>query len=320
MIHSILLLSTGNSLAALTIMSHSLTVANFLLTLEKENDWRTLGVFLDVERLYESNGIRRCKEELFRALKRREEYPTWEKIAEALDNVGNHALAKEIREKYIINDNPLHTTHEVNLTLSPSSTDVEASPKSIEDGSTGMEVNTASPKSMDDVSTKQYFVQDNIVVKLDRVLSMFAALENNVRRQLNVKNVTVEDLRCYFRRYLNLDVSPDITTVSDVFKILNPHFCFIQYYCLENLVETFLGDCESLKKAFKNYKKELEKLKKLAPIKSLYNQISLEMSKGTDNVEIKLLGFWSNITIESFEKLIKYLIINPETHLGKISV
>ena len=90
-------------------MCYSLTVANFLLVLEKENDWRTLGIFLDVEdcildeieRLYESKGIRRCKEELFRALKRREVDPTWEEIAEALDNVGNHALAKEIREKYI---------------------------------------------------------------------------------------------------------------------------------------------------------------------------------------------------------------------------
>ena len=43
--------------------------------------------------VYESKGIRRCKKELFKVLKRRKEYPTWEKIAEALDNVGNHALA-----------------------------------------------------------------------------------------------------------------------------------------------------------------------------------------------------------------------------------
>ena len=69
MIRSILLLPS-----ALTITSHSLTVANVLLVLKKKNDCGTLGIFLDVEdcilgrNLYESKGIRRCKEELFRAL------------------------------------------------------------------------------------------------------------------------------------------------------------------------------------------------------------------------------------------------------------
>ena len=107
-------------------MSHSLTVANFLLALEKENDWRTLGIFLDVEdsildeieRLYESKGIRRCKEELFKVLKRREESPTWEKIANALNNVGNRALAKEIREKYInLSSNDQSSSMEVTPSL-----------------------------------------------------------------------------------------------------------------------------------------------------------------------------------------------------------
>ena len=85
-------------------------------------------------------------------------------------------------------------------------------------------------------------------------------------------------------------------------------------------MEAFLGDCKSIKAAFENYKKELTKFKKSAPIKSLCDQISLEMSYGTRNIELKLMGFWSNVTIERFEKLVKYLIQNPETHLGKISV
>ena len=44
------------------------------------------------------------------------------------------------------------------------------------------------------------------------------------------------------------------------------------------------------------------------------------MFHGTRNIELKLMGFWSNVTIERFEKLVKYLIQKPETHLGKISV
>ena len=310
-------------------MSYRLTVANFLLLLEKENDWRTLGIFLDVEdfkldeieRLYESKGIRRCKEELFKVLKRREEYPTWEEIAEALDNVGNHALAKEVREKYIIiNHSQLPTPHEVSLTLRPSSTDIEACPKSVEDGGSGVEVNTFSPKSIDDISIKQLFVQDDIAEKLHKILSKFAELVNKVRIKLNAKKVSVEDLRCYFLSSISLKISRDITTIDEVFVILNPHFCFIRYYCLECLVDVFLKNCKSLKQTFTNYEKELEKLKRLAPIKSLYHQLSQEMFKGTNHIKLKLIGFWSNIPIESFEKLIKALFRNPEIHLGKISV
>ena len=97
----------------------------------------------------------------------------------------------------------------MSLTLSPSSTDMEASPKSVEDDSTYKEVNTSSPKSMEDVSTKKFFVQDNIAIKLDRILSKFAVLVNAVRRQLNVKKVSVEDLRCYILSTLKLKVSHD---------------------------------------------------------------------------------------------------------------
>ena len=311
-------------------MSHSLVVANFLLALEKENDWRTLGIFLEVEecildeieRLYESKGIRRCKEELFKVLKRREEYPTWEEIAGALDKVGNRALAKEIREKYIIvvNDNPIPTTHKVSLIISSVSTDIEASPKSVEDCSVDMEVNTSSPKSLEYISIKQLFVQDDIAEKVHKILSKFAELVNKVRIKLNAKKVSVEDLRCYLLSSINLKISHDITTINEVFAILNPHFCFIRYYCLECLVDVFLKNCKSIKETFTKYKKELEKLKKLAPIKSLYHQVSQEMFKGTNHIKLKLLGFWCNVPIESFEKLIKALFKNPEIHLGKISV
>ena len=246
----------------------------------------------EIERLYESKGIRRCKEELFKVLKRREEYPKWEEIAEALDNVGNHALAKEVREKYIIiNNSQLPTTHEVSLTLSPSSTDIEACLKSVEDGGSGVEVNTFSPKSMEDISIKQLFVQDDIAEKLHKILSKFAELVNKVRIKLNAKKVSVEDLRCYFLSSINLKISRDITTINEVFVILNPHFCFIRYYCLECLVNVFLKNCKSLNQTFTNYKKELEKLKKLAPIKSLYHQVSQEMFKGTNHVKLKLIGF-----------------------------
>ena len=230
-------------------MSHSLDVANFLLALEKENDWRTLGIFLDVEDckldeielLYESRGIRRCKEELFKVLKRREEYPTWEEITEALDNVGNRALAKEIREKYTATNGS--QTHEVNL-----------SPISID-----MEVNTPSPKSVQDVpiKLKQYFVKDDVAIELDRILSKFAALVNAVRRKL-VRKVSVNDLRCYIFNSLKLRISRDITTVDEVFTILNPQFCFIRYHHLENLVEAFLKKCKPLKQTFIKYKNELD--------------------------------------------------------------
>ena len=157
-------------------MSHSLTVANFLLALEKENDWRTLGIFMNVEdcmldeieRLYESKGIRRCKEELFKVLKRREEYPTWEEIAGALDNVGNHALAKEIREKYI------------NLSSNDQSSSMEVTPSL---RAVDLQVRSSNVNPIK-VST---------VRKLEKLHVKFAKLVDDVREQLNAK-VSVDSL------------------------------------------------------------------------------------------------------------------------------
>ena len=161
-------------------MSHRLTVANFLLALEKENDWRTLGIFLDIEdfkldeieRLYEPKGIRRCKEELFKVLKHKKTEPTWEEIAESLDNMRNHALANEIREKY--NSDHVFTTHRV--------TSNDDSP------SNNMEI-THSTSSVNDITSKMYLIDLNTVRKLESLHAKFALLVDNVRRQLNVKCV-----------------------------------------------------------------------------------------------------------------------------------
>ena len=247
-------------------MSYSLTVANFLLALEKENDWHTLGIFLDaedcildeIECRYESKGIRRCKEELFKGLKHRTNDSTWEDIAESLDNMRNHALAKEIREKNVIQSS-LHTTLKVT---------------SIDDNNSDIEV-TPSPKFVDIVSRNVYSteVEECTVRELQRLHSKFSLLVDNVREYFNAKSFLVENLRTYFRIHLQLEISNEITTINDVFEILYPHFCFIQYYCLEDLVDAFLGDCNSLKLSFKNYKKELETLKKLASIKTFCSQL-----------------------------------------------
>ena len=235
-------------------MSDSLTVANFLLALEKENDWRTLGIFLDVEdcildeieRLYESKGIRRCKEELFKVLKQREEYPTWEEIAGALDKVGNRALAKEIHEKYI------------NLSSNDQSSSMEVTPSL---RAVDLQVRSSNVNP----------VKVSTVRKLEKLHVKFAKLVDDVREQLNAK-VSVDSLRTFIRVHLQLEISLEITSINEVFEILCPHFCFIQYYCLEDLVDAFLGDCESLKQVFKSYKQELKILKE-ACIKTLCSEI-----------------------------------------------
>ena len=293
-------------------MSHSLTVANFLLALEKENDWRTLGIFLhvedcildEIELQYESKGIRRCKEKLFKVLKRRTKDPTWEDIAESLDNMRNRALAKEIREKYVILSSH-HTSLKV-TSIDVNNSDIEVTPSS---------------KFVDIVSRNVYSieVEESTVRELQRLHSKFSLLVDNVREQLNAKSFLVENLRTYFRVHLQLEISNEITSINDVFETLYPYFCFIQYYCLEDLVDAFLEDCKSLKLNFKSYKKELEKFKKLASIKTLCSQIVQENARGTNDVDLKLIGFWCNVTIERFEKLVKYLIQKPG-QLGRISV
>ena len=179
---------------------------------------------------------------------------------------------------------------------------------------------THSTALVDDITSKMYVIDLNTVRKLERLHAKFTLLVDNVRRQLNVKCVSVESLQTYLLIHLKVGMSPEITTINELLKILYPYFCFIQYYCLEDFINSFLEDSMTLKLNFKKYKKELETFKKLAPIKALSDQIPLEMSKRTSNVELKLMGFWENVTIERFEKLVKHLIQKPEVHLGKISV
>ena len=145
-----------------------------------------MDIFLDVEdcildeieRLYESKGIRRCKEELFRALKCREAYPTWEEIAGALDNVGNHALAKEIREKYI------------NLSSNNRSSSIEV-------------ISSLRAVDLQVRSSNVNPVKVSTVRKLEKLHVKFAKLLDDVREQLNAK-VSVDSLRTFIRVHLDL--------------------------------------------------------------------------------------------------------------------
>ena len=127
-------------------------------------------------------------------------------------------------------------------------------------------------------------------------------------------------MQTFIQVHLQLEISHEITVINEVFEILYPHFCFIQYYCLEDLVDAFLGDCESLKEGFKNYKKELKTFKKEAFIKTLCSDIQEEISREKGHIELKLMGLWSNITIKRFEKLVKHLFQNSGVNLGRISV
>ena len=140
---------------------------------------------------------------------------------------------------------------------------------------------TLSTTSVDDITSKMYLIDLDTVKKLESLHIKFALLVDNVRRQLNVKCVSVESLQTYLLVHLKLEISPEISTINELLKILYPYFCFIQYYRLEDFISSFLEDSMSLKQNFKEYKKELENFKKLVPIKALCSQILLEMSKGT---------------------------------------
>ena len=282
-------------------MSCRLTVANFLLALEREIDWKTLGIYLDIEQstldeiesLYECKGIRRCKQELFKALQRRREKPTWEDIAEALDKLRNHALAKDIREKYVC--------------LSPDMPICHKSP-----------IKDISIVTID--SHCKLFVDSDLVRELERLHSKFAKLVDDVRKKFEHQLIAVESLKTYCRVQLQLELPSNITTNNEIFKCLCPFLCFIKYFFLEDLVDAFLGDCRLLKRAFRRYKKELEKFKKLAPMKLLCSQMLSETPKVVRNCELKLMEFWSNVTVERFERLVNYLFRKPHSHLGEISV
>ena len=174
------------------MQDESQTYCCYLFTsIKKRNDWRTLGIFLDVEDCildeiecrYESKGVRICKEELFKGLKRKTNDSTWEDIAESLDNMRNHALAEEIREKYVIQSS-LHTTLKVT---------------SIDDNNSDIEV-TPSPKFIDIVSRNVYSieVEECTVRELQKLHSKFSLLVDNVREHFNAKSFLVKNLRTYF--------------------------------------------------------------------------------------------------------------------------
>lgn len=257
-------------------------------------DWYQLGHHLGVtkqvlDRIKSEHGssISRCKvETLGEWMKRREDKPCWEDVAGALDIMGESELAQKLKELDFVE-----------------SSVVEPSPnhKSMEKHSRSVE----SPQCI-------VIPVDKCTMDVFRQLeSKFAALIKDIKNTIDEKKVPILDIYRYIIELLNLQLTrvSEPSTIDQLFIMLRPHYSFLQYSLIKNLVEEFLQDSRPMQASLTAYESELEKFKKGTKMKELVDKIG-ESFKEEENVAVvmlKLEGEWMDVTMQRFQKLVEVI-------------
>ena len=284
--------------ASRAAMSSPLSLPDLLEKTSKVTDWHALGVFLkmpseelkDIERRLSSEGIRRCKSELFTCWMKRYSNASWTEIALALDKCEEYAIADQIRQCH----------------LPPSLPATLDSPTANDDH----QLQTAAPVRLEKDKVEKF-------MELERV---YAQLTFDLKTSLDEKQVQPMKLGRYLIDLLEEDNKLlQATTIDDLFQLIKPYYCFLNTAVLKAIVLTFIG--EPLKHQLEEYDRQLEQFKESTSM-SLLQEIGPQClpSVGVPQVTIKLAKCWQRVTIKRFQRLVEQIFEENSTALTNITV
>ena len=112
----------------------------------------------------------------------------------------------------------------------------------------------------------------------------------------------------------------DTVDFDELFQIIRPFYCFLQYSLLEGIIDEFLGN--RLQPNLDAYEAELEQFKSSTKIRELANVVTrhLKSTEGAEPVIIKLAGCWLDVTLRRFLNFLKQVFLKRSSHLANISV
>ena len=283
-------------------MTSSLNVRLIVTKVQKIADWFMLGVHLGVpkeelnkiDQQFLSQGVERCKAELFDLWLRQNPSARWDDVASALEQLNEKALASELRALGRISSPVLPCL--------------------------------ATPVPVDEQTQEQETVRVELgkstVRTFARLESKFASLVCNVKTTTKKKGILPEKLHSFLEVRLDQKIEFfSSTTVSDLFESITPYYCFLNTTLLENIIDEFLG--EPLQQQLDEYESSLEDFTSSTKISGLLEEIDLKtvaQHKGMPLVVLKLAGRCLDVTIKRFQELVRYIFGKKSSTLSNIQV
>ena len=290
----------------------SLELLDLLQETDQVTDWFILGLYLkiprvnltDIEKRFSSHGVQRCKAEMFEVWMRNTPDACWEQVLFALEKCGESVLADKIGVRQlpsITNDNQAGSTMITNDNQSAGSLGRQNSPKPI-------------------AKAVRIKLKKKLVKRFTRLERDFANLVSDLITALQDKKVDLEKLQSYLETRLEENGKfTQAATINELFRLISPHYCFLNTVILEDLVEKFVG--EPLKKQLEEYENHLDEFTESTEL-SLLKEVRSCCPSGVDmpQVVFKLTGFWPSVTIKHFKRFVDQIFGAESSALTHIRV
>ena len=283
------------------------TVQQMLEKLHSVTDWYILGIHMRVETSqldkiriqFHVHGVDRCKAELFKYWLKNVSRPSWSKVISALEKTGEIALGDALREELLSSCSAINA-------LSPTSP-AAATESIIEQCDEG------EPLAV---------LEKPVVKKFTKLEAKFSKLVADVKLNLEENATSLKQVQRLLSERLeevNLFMA-DPVDFDELFQVIRPFYCFLQYNLLEGIIDEFLGN--RLQPDLDAYEAELEQFKSSTKIRELANVVTrhLKSTEGTKPVVIKLAGCWLDVTLRHFLNFLKQVFLKKSSHLANISV
>ena len=282
--------------------------------------WELLGLFMGIpdneltkirNQFFATEGIEKCKLELYKLWLNKGKNASWESVAEALDKIGNGALADYIKRKYS------SVLHDPVLTPNVPAVSIVSPPevKSAESNSTVAhitdEVDSSIPNQVGSMTkaVPDVIVKRQLVKSLEELEETFAALVVKTQKAFmedpSLLPLLIRYVKTRFSGKGNLSGLSSNATYNDVFDVLSLHLHCLQVKPLLKIVEILPQS--PLTEDVKQYESDLVKYKNSTILKDLIDIIKSKKLGQSDMkpIVMKLGRFWLDVTIANFELLIQ---------------
>ena len=311
--------------------SNLVTAKDFAEELYEVQSWYELGVFLGAP-VIELNRIRNTNEsvrtnlvELFELMNRQGILLTWDKIADALESLGNHQLASQIRQNHMTavewtnSDNTpiveqclpcsvyssnLHHGH-----IAQSMTPTQPFPLNIPSSSSSQDpTDGESHEESENIPNPKYLYLDHeYVKKVQTAQFCLGALQSSIINGLKCKGIDVLTLEMTAMSYFkDFELSMETTTMLDAFEKARKgcsHEEYVQF--LRNIIIANLDDNKSIKTKLLVYEQHCGSLVREKSLGDIVSKIP--QHTGQRAVELKLPPPYQNVPVEKFDAFNKYI-------------
>ena len=304
------------------------TLKSLIKELQIVIKWEFLGLFMGIGeselakirvQFFATEGVEKCKLELYKLWLNKGKNASWESIAGALAKTDYGALADYIRRKYssVLHDPALTFNVPAGSRVPPPV--VESAESNSKIAHITDEVDSSKPNQVPDVVVKRQLVKP-----LEELEETFTALVVETQKAFMDDPSRLALLICYVEtRFLkkgHLSGLSNNPTCNDVFRVLNQHLHCLQVKPLLKIVEILPKG--PLLEDVKQYESDLAKYKSSTMLRSLIDVIKSKKLGQSDMkpIVMKLGRFWLDVTIANFELLIQMQFEEMDDFLNISSV